>query len=365
MNFRSMGLERWLLRPCEVNVAGGGVVKLKLSDLTASMDVSQEMSYGQLTNGSQALRGEIAGWFGNVDPDEVLITTGTSEANLLANLHLLTSGDEYVGIFPEYTQTSPIAEGFGCVVKKVLLDESEGWQLSLEKVKEVVTKKTKIIFFDNPNNPTGSVLSNDQVRGICEIADDVGAYVICDNALRGSELDGRAAATPFPHYRRGIVTGSMSKLGMTGLRVGWLIGDRDFVDACWQIKDYTTLSHSGIGEVLAIPAMRNENLTKYVQRNTELSRSNRDIVSAWITKNDSYSWVKPNAGFTGFLKYNFPLSSVDFCTRFLQEEKVLISPGEYFGVDEHFRFNYGCTPDTLKEALRRLERFTNKLLGHR
>jgi hypothetical protein len=360
-----MGLERWLLRPCEVNVAGGGVVKLKLSDLTAALDLSQEVSYG-VTNGSQTLRGEIAGWFGDVDPDEVLITTGTSEANLLANLHLLTPGDEYVGIFPEYTQTSPFAEALGCTVRKVFLDESKGWELNIDHVKEAVTAKTKIIFFDNPNNPTGSVLSSDHVRAICEIAEDAGAYVICDNALRGSELDGKTATTPFPHYDRGIVTGSMSKLGMTGLRIGWLIGDREFVNACWQIKDYTTLSHSGIGEPLAIGAMRNENLTKYVRRNTELSRSNRDSLSDWIKSNsDSYSWIKPNAGFTGFLKYSMPLSSVEFCSRFLQQQKVLISPGEYFGVDEHFRFNYGCTPDTLKEALSRFKRFTSKLLGDR
>lgn len=296
-----------------------------------------------------------------VDQKNVLLTTGTSEANLLLNLHLLSQGDEYVAVFPEYGQTTPIAEALGCNVKKIYL-ENESWQLDLENVKDAVTKRTKIIFFDNPNNPTGAILPRDQVRGVCEIAEDVGAYVICDNALRGSEMDGQPAATPFENYERGVITGSMSKLGMTGLRIGWIIGDEKLVEACWKIKDYTTLSHSGFGERLATIAMQRKNLTRYIERNLRISKSNLKLLADWVGENSGYiSWVPPRAGFTGFPGYDLKLGSVEFCAKLLEAEKVLLSPGEYFGVDKHFRINIGSDENMFKEAIKRLARFLSHL----
>jgi aspartate/methionine/tyrosine aminotransferase len=362
MKINPMRLERWLLKSSELDLAGGGVVKLKLEDVISQIDFSQILGYERLTQGSETLRSEIAEWFTGVKAKNVLITTGTSEANLILNLHLLSQGDEYLAIFPEYGQTVPITEPMGCKVKRVFLNERQAWRLDLEKVKRTVTKKTRMIFFNNPNNPTGAVLTKDEVRGICEVAEDAGAYVVCDNALRGSELDEKPAATPFQYYERGIVTGSMSKLGMTGLRIGWLIGDEDLVEGCWKIKDYTTLSHSGLGDRLATVAMRKENLTKYITRNLDFSRRNISTMSEWIEQNsDAISCVLPKAGFTSFPKYQSELTSARFCARLLQQQKVLVSPGEYFGIDKHFRINMGCHEQQFKQATSRLTTFLNGL----
>jgi hypothetical protein len=361
MKIEPFGLERWLLKPSEIEIAGGGVTKLKLEDITQQIDYAQLVSYG-VTRGARQLREEIAEWFTGVGQENILLTTGTSEANLLLNLHLLSEGGEYVAIFPEYGQTTPVAEALGCLVKRVLLQEDSDWQLDLEDVKRAVTKRTRVIFFDNPNNPTGAVLTRDQIRGICEIAEEVGAYVVCDNALRGSELNELPAATPFENYERGVITGSMSKLGMTGLRIGWIIGDGKLIEDCWKIKDYTTLSHSGFGERLATVAMQRENLHRYIQRNIRISKRNLELLIDWIPENaESISWVPPKAGFTGFPRFQSKLSSVEFCAKFLQEEGVLMSPGEYFGLDKHFRINIGGDESLFKEALKRLAKYLSNL----
>jgi aspartate/methionine/tyrosine aminotransferase len=227
---------------------------------------------------------------------------------------------------------------------------------------EVVTKKTKIIFFDNPNNPTGALLTGQEMRAICEIAEDSGAYVVCDNALRGSELDGKPALTPFGYYDKAVITGSISKLGATDPRIGWLIASKEFVGECWKFKDYTTLSHSGLGESLAAALLEKETRSKIIKRNLEYSRPNIVAFSKWITDHEeTFHCFQPKAGFTAFPRCNAPLTSKRFCEDFLKQERVLISPGEYFGVSEHLRINVGCTREIMTEALKRLDAFVNRL----
>jgi len=186
--------------------------------------------------------------------------------------------------------------------------------------------------------------------------------VVCDNALRGSERDGVPAATPLDRYDKGIVTGSLSKLGMTGPRIGWVIGNEDIVNACWKFKDYTTLSHSGIGEYLATIALEKGNRERYVKRNMKISRENLSILSDWIEENsDWFDWIPPQAGFTVFLRYSVSLSSEAFCSGLLEEENVLVSPGAYFGIDGYFRLSFGCEKNVLLEVLSRIKAYVDRL----
>lgn len=361
MKIEEFKLERWLLRKSEIDVGGGGVTKLQLKDIVEDVDYEQLLNYGP-TNGSEILRSEIADWYPDIAAENVLITSGTSEANLLCNLQLLTPGDEYLAIYPVYEQTIGFAKYLGCQVRNIYLEKSHAWRLDLELLKKQVTVNTKVIFFDNPNNPTGVCISKDEMQEICKIAADVGAYVVCDNALRGSELDGTPAATPFEYYEKGIITGSLSKLGMTGPRIGWLIGSKQIIEACWRFKDYTTLSHSGIGEYLATIALKEENRLRFIRRNLQISRDNLAVLNDWDRDNGNmFNWVSPKAGFTVFLAYNAPMGSVLFCENFLKEGKVLISPGEYFGVDNHIRLNFGCKKKIMIEVLERLKTFMKRL----
>jgi len=361
MKIEPMKLERWLLRPCEIDVGGGGVTKLRLDDVTTAIDYTRALGYGP-TNGSLELRKEISAWHPGTEPDNVLVTSATTEANLLVNLAVLNPGDEYVAVMPEYGQTIPIARLLGCTVKPVFLDEDADWELNLERLKETVSRKTRIIFFNNPNNPTGAILNNQQTKAICEIASEVGAYVVCDNALRGSEFDGKPAPTPFEHYEKGVVTGSLSKLGITSFRIGWLIANQELLGECWKFKDYTTLSHSAIGEYLATIALRPKNREQYIKRNLNISKVNCEKMSNSINSNSaSVSWIRPKAGFTGFLKYTYQINSEDFCEKLLTEEKLLVSPGAHFGIDNHIRFNIGCKPEIMTEALTRFSKFMNSM----
>lgn len=362
MKIEPFELERWLLNSCEIDLGGAGVTKLKLKEVVTSIDYDRLMKYGAATNGSETLRKAIADWFPGVEAENVLVTSATSEANLLCNLRVLKAGDEYVAEYPCYTQSVGFAKSLGCKIRKFYLDEKNDWRPDLKRLNEIVTKRTKIIFFDNPNNPTGAMLTDDEMRTICEIAENVGAYVVCDNALRGSEFDGKLALTPFGYYDKVVVTGSISKLGMTDPRIGWLIADKEFVKSCWKFKDYTTLSHSALGEYLAIEALQEKNRLDTIKRNLQFSQTCLALLSQFIDENNRVlSWVPPNAGFTAFPKYDSQLTSEEFCKNLLREEKLLISPGQHFGLDKHLRINIGSAKGIMTEGLERLRRFMKNL----
>jgi len=358
MRIKPFRLERWLLEKAEIDLGGGGVTKLRLGDVVPDFDLGQTMKYGR-TDGSDELKGLVAEWYA-VEPDNVLITSGTSEANLLLNLALLERGDRYVTENPQYEQTTRFAEALGCTVTEFQLVEEDQWRPDLDELKEKMVKGTRVIFLDNPNNPTGAVLSGAEMKAIMDVAEDSGAWLHCDNALRGSELDGKPALTPYPSYERGITTGSISKLGATSPRIGWIIGDPELINRCWEMKDYTTLGHSGIGENIAPALLRKRG--RLMKRNLEISRRNLDTLGAWVKAHDDvFRWRRPEAGFTGFPGYRLGVSSEELCRRLLRDKGLLLSPGSYFGVDHHLRVNTGSAPGVLEAGLERLAGFVETL----
>jgi len=358
MRIKPFRLERWLLEKAEIDLGGGGVTKLRLGDVVPDFDLGQTMKYGR-TDGGDDLKGLVAEWYG-VEPENILITSGTSEANLILNLALLERGDCYVTENPQYEQTTRFAEALGCTVTEFQLVEEDQWRPDLDELKEKAVKGTSVIFLDNPNNPTGAVLSRAEIRAIIDIAEDAGAWLHCDNALRGSELDGKPALTPYPSYERGITTGSISKLGATSPRIGWIIGDLKLIERCWEMKDYTTLGHSGIGENIASALLRKRD--ELVTRNQKLSRMNLDTLGAWVKAHEGvFSWRRPAAGFTGFPEYRLDVGSEEFCKGLLKDKGLLLSPGSYFGVDHHLRVNTGSAPSVLERGLERLGEYVQGL----
>lgn len=352
MKFEPFRLERWLLNKAEIDLGGGGVNKLKLGQVLESIDPDHLLKYDD-TSGSESLKQHVAEWYG-VEPENVLITSGTSEANLLVNLAILRPMNYYVSEKPNYEQTVRLAEALGVRVLMFNLLEDDNWKPDLDGLKNI-KNKTTMIFLDNPNNPTGAVLRQSELDSIMQIAEDFDAYLHCDNALRGSEINGKPAPVPYPEYEKGIITGSISKLGATSPRIGWVIADKNLIERFWVVKDYTTLGHSGLGEFIAEKILRQRE--HLIERNLKISQRNLKILDHWISDRHDFYWRPPEAGFTGFPGYNLYYSSLDLCEKLLEKKSLLVSPGEFFGVDKHIRVNIGCTEKELRDGLIRINDF--------
>jgi aspartate/methionine/tyrosine aminotransferase len=361
MKFEPFALERWLPRAssAEISMSGANSVPLQYRDLIQSVDLEGEILY-KSTRGSLKLREEIAAQYAGrtIDPEEILVTTGTAEANFLVLSSLLEPEDELLVIVPTYLQSVGIGRAMGATIKTVSLEEKEGWTLSLDGLEAAISPKTKAIFITNPNNPTGSRIDTPTLQAICDLASRVGAYVISDEALRGLEADGVMAPSPIELYERGVSTGSLSKIGLGGIRIGWVIGSRSLVDQCWVHKDYTTLAHSGLGEVLAELALEPRTIARFRVRAREFVREHNALLMEWIESHaDMLSCVRPLAGGSAFPALHLSMDAVTFCERALQEVSVALSPGDYFGAPMHLRIRYGVRRAVLNEGLSRLDKF--------
>jgi aspartate/methionine/tyrosine aminotransferase len=362
MRLKPFRLERWLLNPCTYDLASAGITKLKLRDVVPGLDPEMVLDYG-ITNGSERLRRQIAALYKRTNERNVLVTTGTAEANLLAVYRLLEPGDEVVAIVPTYMQCIGLSESLGAVVKRCWLDEKRGYRLDLGELERLMTRKTKLILCVNPNNPTGTLYSEEEMRWICGLAESADAWVLCDGALRWLEVDAEPAATPIEWYAKGICTGSLSKIGISGIRIGWLVGPEEFVEDCWADKDYTTLSHSGVGEYLATLALESANFSRYLSRAKAIIREHRAILADWIASHGTLvSWVPPVAGHTAFVRYQLGLDSETLAARLLAETGVLVAPGDHFECPKYLRIRYSCGRDTLIKGLEALGGFLNRQL---
>lgn len=309
------------------------------------------LTYGDIP-GSEELRGEICSLYQNAKtPDNVLITNGGIGANFLAIFSLVQPGDEVVAVYPTYQQLYSLPEAFGARLRRLRLEPVNGFLPDMDRLRTLITANTKLIVINTPNNPTGARFSEDCLRDIAHLADKVGAWVLCDEVYRGLE---HTASYKIPSiadiYERGIGTSSMSKVySAAGLRLGWITARADFIAECFKHRDYNTISCGRIDDLLADMALRNRE--KILARNLAIVNENVAIVDKWVGDTPGVSWVRPHAGTTALIQYDFNVESKDLCRRMYDYNGAFVVPGECFEFEKCFRVGYAPRKETLKAGL--------------
>jgi aspartate/methionine/tyrosine aminotransferase len=311
------------------------------------------LGYGQ-TNGLEELREAISRLYPDTGIDNILVTSGSAEANFLAVWSLLEEGDELVLMLPNYMQIWGIARGFGVEVKPFNLREDLRWGPDLDELGTLVGPRTKMIAVCNPNNPTGAVLDESQMEAIVAIAERVGAWVYADEIYRGAELEGDDETPTFlGRYDRAIVAAGLSKAyALPGLRIGWLGGPRETIEDIWAHHDYTTISSNLLGNRLAAWALEPATRRAILDRTRKYLRENLVTLTAWADGHDGvFSFVPPRAGGIVFIRYDLPINSTELATRLREQQSVFIIAGDRFGIDHHIRIGIGAEKDYLVAGL--------------
>src|SRR2546425_9285002 len=235
------------------NLSESGVEALTLQEITRDPKELMKTKLGYAEGvGREATRALIAGIHPGHEADNVMITTGTSEANFLALASLVNAGDEVVVVMPNYMQVHGVATALGARVREVWLREERAWTIDLDALAAAVNARTRVICVCQPNNPTGQILSQGEVAEIVRVADRHGAWILADEVYRGAERSGEESPTFSGRGARIIVTGGLSKVyGLPGLRIGWFVAPPERVEAALEVKDYTTIAPATISEVLA------------------------------------------------------------------------------------------------------------------
>ena len=270
-----------------------------LGDFLADLDPNMSLDWNQKSfQGLPALRSAViaqAGLTGICGPKDVLITAGAAEANYLAILQLVQPGDRIVIESPGWPQAAVLGQAIGAEVVTVNRAEADGWRLPLQALADAVTHGTRLIFLTNPNNPTGQLMSETDLRAVVAIADRVGAWLIVDEVYAGLEWEGSRAPSVAGLYPRGITTGSVSKaLGLQGLRTGWMIcPDRTLIMDAVILRENSSEIMNIMGEVIAEVALRPERLEPALQRARSEGRQNLDFwTGSWPKSRTCHGCVR-------------------------------------------------------------------------
>lgn len=373
MPFKPFALEQFLSeyeQSVAYNYSESGVHPVPLGELLnlAGQPIESladvPLNYPEV-NGELKLRAYIAALYPGATPDNVLVTIGASEANLLAATTLLEPGDEVLAFRPTYLQFGGMAENIGVTVKTIDLVEKEGWRLDLGQLASLVTSKTKVISIVNPNNPTGSILNEAEITALIEAADSVGAWILADEVYAGTERN-TADITPtlYGRYDKIIAVNSLSKAyGLPGLRCGWMVGPKATIEALWRRHEYAVVSGTMLSNKLATLALNPDTRPKLIARTRSLIKSGFATLEKRLqTHPGVFSMVPPKASALSFVQYNLPINSSNFVEKLRQEKSILIIPGDCFGMDHHLRISSALPIDYLEEGMSRLNALVEELL---
>jgi len=362
--------ERWQCKyenTVEYNLSESSVHPLTSRELVESDKAGQKfldvpLGYSQ-ADGTAQLKTAIAAIYKKATPENIMVTTGSSEANFMAAWHLFEKGDEAVLMVPDYAQVWGLAKTFGMKVRLLWLKEELGWQFDPEDLKSLVTKKTKVIQVCNPNNPTGAVMAGAQRKALLDAARDSNSWLMSDEIFLGAEREGPVTESLWGSYDRTLVTSGLSKAyGLNGLRIGWLVGLPEVLEEIKPHHDYTTLAPPTLSDHLAQFALESRRREKILARTRSILQKNYPVLRSWLEAHGSlFSHVPPTACAICYVKYKMKINSSNLAERLRKEKSVLIVPGDHFMMDGYMRIGTGPPAEYLLEGLERVDELLREL----
>ena len=375
MKFVPFELERWQStweNRVRFNLSESGVHPLTIQELLGLAGASAvplldvRLGYSQ-SNGTDTLRERIAALYPGASPDQILVTTGSSEANFVTCWRLLEPGDKVAMMMPNYLQSWGLAQNFGAQVRPFSLHEKEGWEPYAEEIRTAIAPGTKLVVVTNPHNPTGHVLSDAMRKVIVERAAEVGAWLLADEVYTGAERDGNTTPSFWGSYDKVIVVNGLSKAyGLPGLRIGWIVAPPGFSEEAWKRHDYTTIGPSGATDHLAAVALEPHVREKLIERTRKILAANYPVMDNWLKSfGETFAWVPPHAGAICWTRYqNGPSGgAAEVVEKLRAQHSVLLCPGDHFGMPGYLRFGYGDDLRHFQEALAETERGLRRLFS--
>lgn len=319
-----------------------------LSDDERGQVLETEVVYSS-ASGTARLREAIAEMQG-VNPDEIQIVTGASEALLILYFLAAEPGANVILPFPLFPSTAVSARLLGLEIRYYHLRRENNFRIDLDEVKKLADDKTKLLLVNSPHNPTGTTLSDDELRDLHDFAADRGITFVSDEVYHpiyhGQET--RSAAI----LPRATVLGSFSKaLSLSGLRIGWIVErDSDRIDQYEQARGYFTISNAPVAEKVAVIAVQNRKTI--FESSQAVATENLKLLDKFFAEHEAeLGWVRPRGGMTAFPWLKSGINAREFC-RELAARGVLLAPGDCFEMPEHFRLGFGVTPEGFATGLK-------------
>ena len=326
-----------------------GITYEKYQNLTGySLPSNFDLNQNKDT-GAQELKEILCSQY-SCQPENVVTSTGGSEANFLVFLAMLRPGNEVIVEKPGYEPLYSTPTIFGARTINWERGFENHYQLDIGSLQDLITKKTKLIVVTNLHNPSGVLSSKQSLQQLAELAEERNIYVLVDEIFLDGGYNSPLSSFGLPQV---IITSSMTKIyGVGGLRTGWIIAPEEIAKQCQHAKSHTTGCSPYISEILSSHLLRYAK-EQLLDRYQSISKQNLSIVKKWMQKQHQFlDWIEPDGGVVCFLKYNSDIPSVTLCLQLMHTYGVLVVPGLYFNQEGYFRLCYGCKTHILKEGLK-------------
>ena len=291
---------------------------------------------------------------------EIIVTVGASEAIDIALRCVLEPGDEVIIPEPCFVSYKPCTIMAGGVPKIISTKETDHFKLIPGDLEKAITPRSKVLLLSYPNNPTGAVMTTQELQAVAEVVEKHDLLVIADEIYSELTYDGEHvsfASLPGMRERTVLVNGFSKSFAMTGWRIGYAAAPEEIAAAMLKIHQYTIMCAPIMGQMAAIEALKNGEgeikrmAGQYDQRRHLIVNGLNQIgLSCFEPKGAFYAF--PSIKSTG-------MSSQEFCAQLLKEEKVAVVPGDAFGQcgEGYIRCSYAASVEQITEALGRMEKF--------
>ncbi|MCI6305482.1 MAG: aminotransferase [Subdoligranulum sp.] len=358
MNAWEVGAKYNIAETCVDSISMNELFELTGEDKTEFLNrlCARRLSYGDI-EGLPEFRKGVCGLYKTLNIENIVPTHGASGANHHVFYSLISPGDRVVSIMPTYQQLYSIPESYGADVQILHLSKENNYLPDLEKLRRLVTPETKMICINNPNNPTGALMSEQLLREIVEIARSADAWILCDEVYRHLSQEDDWCPSIVDLYEKGISVSSMSKVfSLAGLRLGWIAThDMSVVKSCLSHRDYNLVSCGVFDEMLAAAALKHRD--KLLERSRKIVRENLQILDDWVSSEPHVSYVKPKAGTTALVYYDLDIPSYEFCEEMYKKTGAFVTPGDCFEVPHSMRIGYAYGKQDLIDGLKAISEY--------
>ena len=359
MWFRRMELEDWFdtyQYETDYDIGESAVKTLGVGDLNIDLnDIRLRYGYHK---GRPDLREIIARFYPGFSPENIIVTTGASEANFVVAASLFKPGDHVIVEHPNYPSNYEVLRSLGCEVSLYTLKYNNKFRPIAEDLEAKIKPNTKLISLTHPNNPTGSKIPREELEKIIQIVESRGMFLLFDEVYRDMDFENPLppAATLSP---RVISISSLSKsYGLPGLRTGWLATqDKNVLNTALAVREQVSIANNALSEEIAFRVLSEKD--RYVEMAKKRLHINRIIAADWIHQQENFEWVYPEAGVVGFprIKNHVTVEPEKFYRLLAEKYRTFVVPGRCFEMDpKYFRLGFGGEPEKIRIGLNNLNK---------
>ncbi|MCC3861230.1 aminotransferase class I/II-fold pyridoxal phosphate-dependent enzyme [Pseudemcibacter aquimaris] len=329
------------------------------------VDLMHDHSLGYADNGgSQDIRAEIATLYDDsITEDNIVIFPGAQTGMTLTALAMIHDGDHAIVVTPSYQSLEEGIKYAGGDVTRIGLTPEDNWQVNVDAVKAAIRSNTKYLVFNDPHNPSGSLMKPEIKSELVKLAEEHGFHVFSDEVYRLLEInpDDRSASVA-EMTKNGLALGTMAKpWGAGGCCVGWVAcQDIDVIRKLQKAQHLFAVCVSRTGEIQARMVIRASD--KIIERNMNIINENLVLLDQFFDEySDLFEWMRPEASGTGFVKFKGPMTSNELAEELL-EVGILVFPSYIFDCDESQKqyFRIGFSRKTMPAALDAFKTFVDE-----